>query len=264
MLNIGLGLVSSLVDISERAGREILKIYNTDFEVKVKDDQSPVTEADFIAESLILRSIKEGISDKFPIISEESAFSGEVPTISNSPFWLVDPLDGTKEFVNRNGEFTVNIALVENSRPVLGVIHLPTKNATYWGSPHGAFVKKDNQSARAISCRPVSRDGIKAVISRSHHAEALDKFLANYPISEEVRAGSSLKFCLIAEGLADLYPRMVRTMEWDTAAGHAILSAAGGGVKTMDGTDLTYGKQNFENPNFIASGQGFEYIEEQS
>ena len=132
MLNIGLGLVDSVVEIAIRAGKEILKVYNTDFKVEIKDDQSPVTEADQIAETLILRSIKEGISDKFRIISEESAIPTMASELLGTPFWLVDPLDGTKEFINRNGEFTVNIALIQNSKPVLGVVHIPDKNTTFW------------------------------------------------------------------------------------------------------------------------------------
>ena len=258
MLNIGLGLIDSLVEISKRAGDAIMKVYATDFTVDTKDDSSPVTDADKIAETLILRSIREGITDKFPIVSEEAAANGIVPNINRTAFWLVDPLDGTKEFVKHNDEFTVNIALIENTHPVLGIIHVPAKNITYWGSIHGARIQKGEQPAEPISCCPFPNNNIRALVSRSHKTTKIDKYLSNFSVTKIISAGSSLKFCLIAEGKADLYPRLGRTMEWDTAAGHAILKFAGGSVKTVEETELVYGKSNFENPQFIAAGPGLE------
>ena len=256
MLSIGLGLAKDITAIARRAGAEIMKVYQTDFEVKTKGDNSPVTQADRIAEDLISRAISEGITSNFPIVGEEAASEGLLPDVSSTSFWLVDPLDGTKEFVNRNGEFTVNIALIENSKPVLGVIHLPVKNLTYFGFSMGSFVLKSDESYKEISCRIKPTDGLVALVSRSHKSPKIDSYLANHTIANTISAGSSLKFCMIAEGVADIYPRMGRTMEWDTAAGHAIVQFAGGSVRTIDGFELTYGKPGFENPHFIAAGSG--------
>jgi 3'(2'), 5'-bisphosphate nucleotidase len=258
LLNIGLGFVNQIVDITRRAGNEIMRVYDTDFEVQTKGDASPVTAADQLAENLILRSIREGLTDKFPIVSEEAASDGVIPDIKGHSFWLVDPLDGTKEFVNRNGEFTVNIALIEHSKPVLGVVHLPTKNTTYFAASIGAFVQREDNPAEQIQCRTPSAEGVCAVVSRSHRTSEVDDYLKDYTVINEISAGSSLKFCTVAEGSADIYPRLGRTMEWDTAAGHAVLRFAGGSVKKLDGTDLNYGKDGFENPHFIASGPGVE------
>ncbi len=258
MLNIGLGFVQQIADITKRAGGEIMRVYETDFEVETKDDSSPVTKADQLAENLILRSIREGITDKFPIISEEAASNGNIPDVRGHSFWLVDPLDGTKEFVNRNGEFTVNIALIENSRPVMGVVHLPAKNVTYYGASLGSFVQRGEEPVEQIQCRTPSTEGVVAVVSRSHRSDEVDEYLSGFTVSREISAGSSLKFCTVAEGQADLYPRLGRTMEWDTAAGHAVLQFAGGSVKRLDGSVLGYGKEGLENPNFVAAGPGVE------
>ena len=256
MLSIGLGLAKDITAIARRAGAEIMKVYQTDFEVKTKEDNSPVTQADRIAEDLISRAISEGITSNFPIVGEEAASEGLLPDVSSTSFWLVDPLDGTKEFVNRNGEFTVNIALIENSKPVLGVVHLPVKNLTYFGFSMGSFVLRNDEPRKEISCRIKPTDGLVALVSRSHKSPKIDTYLANHTIANTISAGSSLKFCMIAEGVADIYPRMGRTMEWDTAAGHAIVRFAGGSVRTIDGFELTYGKPGFENPHFIAAGSG--------
>ncbi|MBM10152.1 MAG: 3'(2'),5'-bisphosphate nucleotidase [Magnetovibrio sp.] len=256
MLNIGLGLAKDIVSIARRAGAEIMKIYQTDFEISTKEDTSPVTQADRVAEDLISRAIREGITSKYPIVGEEAVSDGLIPNISSTPFWLIDPLDGTKEFISRNGEFTVNIALIENAQPILGVIHVPVKNFTYLGFNMGSFLIKNNEPRKQILCRTQPSNGLTALVSRSHLSSEVEIYLENYSIAEKISAGSSLKFCIIAEGLADIYPRMGRTMEWDTAAGHAIIKFAGGSVKTLDGLDLTYGKADFENPNFIASSSG--------
>ena len=256
MLNISLDMLEQVGVIARRAGQEIMKIYETDFDVETKADLSPVTEADRVAEDLIVRAIREGISDKFPIIGEEAAADGDVPVVGDEPFWLVDPLDGTKEFVNRNGEFTVNIALVDGGRPVLGVVHAPVTGRTFWGGAVGVFTQTGDGEERLIACREAPADGLVAMVSRSHKTPEVDTYLADYNIARETGAGSALKFCLIAEGAADIYPRLGRTMEWDTAAGHAILRFAGGTVEDLDGNELTYGKPDFENPHFIAKGTG--------
>ena len=258
MLNISLDFVKQVSDISKRAGNEIMQVYGTDFNVETKDDNSPVTKADKLAEALILRSIREGLTDRYPIVSEEAASDGIIPDITGSAFWLIDPLDGTKEFINRNGEFTVNIALIENTRPVLGVVHVPVTGTTYSGSAAGSFVELKGEKPKAIHCNTFSGNPITALVSRSHRTNEVDEYLKDYNVGNEVSAGSSLKFCLVADGSADLYPRFGRTMEWDTAAGHAVLRFAGGSVKTLEGYDLGYSKPEFENPHFIAAGPGIE------
>jgi 3'(2'), 5'-bisphosphate nucleotidase len=258
VLNIGLDLLEQVGDIAKKAGQEILKVYETNFDVEKKSDSTPVTEADKRSEEIILRSISMGVTDKFPIISEEAFAINDSPEIGNGPFWLVDPLDGTKEFINRNGEFTVNIALIESERPVLGVIHSPVSNQTYWGAAVGSFSKIDNEEEKIISCRIASKNGLEAIVSRSHRLPEEDKLLSDYKIISETSAGSSLKFCRIAEGKADIYPRLGRTMEWDTAAGHAILHFAGGTITKLDGSPLLYAKSGFENPAFLALGTGVE------
>jgi 3'(2'), 5'-bisphosphate nucleotidase len=247
-------LLEQLLPVARAAGAEILAVYATDFEVRDKSDSSPVTEADERAEAVILRELA-ALTPDVPVVSEEAAEAGLVPE-AGSRFWLVDPLDGTKEFVSRNGEFTVNIALVEDGRPMLGVVHVPALGRLYGGAAgSGAFVE-DEAGRRPIACRRAPEDGLTIVSSRSHgDADALEAFLAGRRVASAVTAGSSLKFCLVASGEADLYPRLGRTMEWDTAAGHAVVSAAGGKVSAVSGGDLGYGKPGFENPHFVAEGR---------
>ena len=246
-------LLEALLPIVRSAGEEIMAIYRTDFEVRGKQDASPVTEADERAEKMIVAGL-DRLTPEVPIVAEEAVAAGHVPDVS-ARFWLVDPLDGTKEFIKRNGEFTVNIALIENGVPVLGVVLTPALERLYGGTlEHGAFVE-DAAGRRRIACRAEPPEGLTVVASRSHgDAEALDRFLAGRKVASLTSAGSSLKFCLVAEGKADLYPRLGRTMEWDTAAGHAVLSAAGGRVTTLGGEPLRYAKAGFENPHFVASG----------
>ncbi len=253
-VNIPLTLLDALHMIALDAGKEIMKIYNSDFDIAAKEDRSPVTEADRLAEDLITARIKSDISDAYPIVGEEAFSDGHSPDIADTPFWLVDPLDGTKEFISRNGEFTVNIALIEAGRPVLGVVHAPAVNRTYMGSPHGAFAALDGAGPKPIECRRAPSNGLTALVSRSHKSPETEAYLEGFTIKQEISTGSSLKFCVVAQGLADIYPRLGRTMEWDTAAGHAVLRAAGGTVTDMDGRELTYGKPGFENPHFIARG----------
>ncbi|MEO7245392.1 MAG: 3'(2'),5'-bisphosphate nucleotidase CysQ [Rubrivivax sp.] len=242
-----------LADIARRAGREIMTIYATDFAVRGKADASPVTAADERAEALIVPAL-QALAPDIPVVAEEAAAAGRAPRVG-ARFWLVDPLDGTREFVSRNGEFTVNLALIEHGVPVLGVVFAPALDRLFAGAAgEGAWVEQGGVR-REIRCRAVSPEGLTVVASRSHgDAAALDAFLAGRRVAALTTAGSSLKLCLLAAGEADLYPRLGRTMEWDIAAGHAVLGAAGGRVHTLDGADLRYGKPGFENPHFVATG----------
>ena len=244
--------LDEVVAITRAAGALIMSVYATDFTVRGKEDASPVTEADERAEALILEALVR-LAPDIPIVAEEMVAAGKVPEVG-SRFWLVDPLDGTKEFISRNGEFTVNIALVQDGTPILGVVYAPALERMFAGvMGQGAWVE-DASGRRAISVRTVPDEGLTVVASRSHgDAEALDAFLAGRQVANLVNAGSSLKLCLIAAGEADLYPRLGRTMEWDIAAGHAVLGAAGGAVRRIDGTPLGYGKPGFDNPHFVAS-----------
>lgn len=246
-------ILDAIINIAQAAGELIMEVYKGDFEVRGKDDASPVTEADEKAEALILAGL-DALDLGFPIVAEEAHAAGNVPEVQDC-FWLVDPLDGTREFVNRNGEFTVNIALIENGRPMLGVVLAPALNQLYAGSrDNGAFIE-DSQGRRSINARQPPAEGLDVLASRSHgDASALQQLLAGRKVNSMIGAGSSLKLCLIAAGKADAYPRLGRTMEWDIAAGDAVLSAAGGQVQTLDGALLGYGKRGFENPDFVASG----------
>ncbi len=249
------GIVRELRGIALAAGAAVMEVYESDFAVRSKDDRSPVTDADERAEGLIVPRLA-ALAPDIPVVAEESAAAGRVPDVSGGRFWLVDPLDGTREFVGRNGEFTVNIGLVEGGRPALGVVRAPALGRTYWAAgPGAAFVAEDGGPARPLAARAPAADGLVAVASRSHRDARTDGFLAALPVKRVTAAGSSLKFCLLAAGEADVYPRFGRTMEWDTAAGHAVLAAAGGSVRTVDGADLRYGKDGFENPSFVARGR---------
>ncbi len=253
-VNIGLGTIKRVCDLSILAGREIMNVYREGFSVETKDDDSPVTVADQRAETLITKAIREEITDAYPIVGEEAVSAGIIPDVTGQPFWLIDPLDGTKEFIRRGKDFTVNIALVELGVPVFGVVHTPATGDIFWGSRNGAFAMVAGGAARQIFCRPSPAEGVTALVSRSHRTPEVDAYLAHFTVAKEISAGSSLKFCRVALGEADLYPRFGRTMEWDTAAGHAVLRFAGGHVHTVEGRELAYGKPEFENPDFIASG----------
>ncbi len=247
-------MIDDLVRIAERAGHEILSVYGRPFETQSKDDASPVTEADTLAEALILEALGE-LAPAVPVVAEESVAAGNVPDVEGTPFFLVDPLDGTREFISRNGEFTVNIALIEEGVPRLGVVHIPALGESYWAAgPGEAWRRASTGAPEPIQCR-VAEGPLVVVASRSHRDAATDEFLARFEVAELVSAGSSLKFCRVAEGRADMYPRIGRTMEWDVAAGHAVLAAAGGTVETLDGEPLVYGKPGFDNPHFVARGR---------
>jgi 3'(2'), 5'-bisphosphate nucleotidase len=251
-----------LAQIAQAAGRLILKHYAGTPEVQVKADASPVTAADVEAEALIEAALAK-LAPDIPVIGEEATAAGRTPARA-ARFFLVDPLDGTKEFLKRNGEFTVNIALIENNSPVCGVVLAPAKARAFVGETgKGAFevaapedLPLDLAQAQPIRARAVPEDGLVVIGSRSHRDPKTDAYLSCFRVANFLAAGSSLKFCLVAAGEADLYPRHGPTMEWDTAAGQAVLEAAGGSVATFDGARLTYGKheQNFRNPYFVARG----------
>ena len=253
---------ASLAGIAHEAGRLILRHYAEGTETRAKADESPVTAADEEAEALILTRLAE-LAPGVPIVAEEEAAAGRLPKVGTR-FFLVDPLDGTKEFIKRNGEFTVNIALIENGRPVCGVVLAPAKARAFIGDgANGAFelaapadLPLDVSQAQRIRARKAPVDGMVVIASRTHRDTKTEEYLAAYRVANLVAAGSSLKFCLVATGEADLYPRHGRTMEWDTAAGQAVLEAAGGSVKTLQGSPLLYGKSadGFANPYFVARG----------
>jgi 3'(2'), 5'-bisphosphate nucleotidase len=215
---------------------------------RMKADRSPVTDADEETERLILAELARAFPG-VPVVAEEEAAAGRIQAVGKH-FFLVDPLDGTKEFLSGNGEFTVNIAEVVDGIPVAGVVYAPALERMFVGDAGGAL-----EGTKPIRARAAAAEGLIAVGSRSHADAATAEFLKAYPVTRFISAGSSLKFCLVAAGEADIYARGGRTMEWDTAAGHAVLRAAGGSVSRWDGTPLLYGKAGFENPAFIARGK---------
>ncbi|NIF69375.1 MULTISPECIES: 3'(2'),5'-bisphosphate nucleotidase CysQ [unclassified Burkholderia] len=245
--------------IAIAAGEEIMRCFEAPAESTLKHDASPVTEADRVAEALILQALAVSFPG-VPCVAEEAASAGDLPASLGSVFFLVDPLDGTREFIERRDDFTVNIALVRDGVPVVGVVHAPAKGRLYAGRPRNAeLVRFDNGYEQRIRIE-VRRceDAPVIAVSRSHLTTATSDFIARIPGATTTAIGSSLKFCLMAAGDADLYPRFGRTMEWDTAAGDAVLRAAGGSVLTLDGKPLRYGKRNqptdtdFANPWFMA------------
>lgn len=257
-------LIAALERLCLQAGRIILDIRDGDsMGVERKDDDSPVTRADRQAEALILEGLT-ALTPDCAVVAEESVEAGRVPE-TDGDFFLVDPLDGTKEFVRGGEDFTVNIGLIRDRRPALGVVYAPAKGMLYvGGGDHAKAGAADCRDGGDYTLSPISvrRPGARltAVASKSHRTPETDAFLERMGVADTVSAGSSLKFCLVAAGEADLYPRMGRTMEWDTAAGHAVLTGAGGCVTTLDGRPLSYGKRNqdrdsdFANPHFIAYG----------
>ena len=249
------GLLPDLVALSRQAGREILAVYNTNFEVQHKADHSPLTLADLAAHRTIVAGLK-ALTPDIPILSEEESDIGFATRSTWQRHWLVDPLDGTKEFVSRNGEFTVNIALIEAHVPVLGVVHVPTTDVTYGGATGGgAFKQLASRPAQPIRVSRPPPVPLRVTGSRSHSSDSTDRFAPVLGPYTLIKVGSSVKFCLIAEGAADLYPRMGPTSEWDTAAGQAVLEAAGGGVSNLEGQRLQYNSRELlTNPHFIAYG----------
>jgi len=256
-------LLPALVRLAHAAGRKAMAVYETPFEVETKADKSVVTEADREAEAIILAGLAD-IAPDVPVLAEEAAAEGRMPDLG-ARFFLVDPLDGTREFVNRTGEFTINIALIEDGAPTAGVVYAPAIGRMFAGAcGAGAFEQSlavdapiEQGVGAPIAARTPPADGLDVVASRSHRSPETDAYLERYRVRGFKAAGSSLKFCLLAAGEADLYPRLGRTMEWDTAAGQAVLEAAGGRVLEFESErPLRYGKagRGFDNPHFIAFG----------
>ncbi|MDB5525845.1 MAG: cysQ [Rhizobium sp.] len=256
-------MIEVLETLALEAGRAILDVYKAGPSVSYKDDSSPVTEADERAEAIILAGLRKAFPD-IPVVAEEAAAAGNIPDVSGKRFFLVDPLDGTKEFINRRDDFTVNIALIEDGVPVAGIVYAPARSVAYTGIDGRAeklVIAEDLtvSSREAIGCRKAVED-LTAVASRSHNSPETDAFLAEQGITSTKSVGSSLKFCLLAEGTADVYPRFGRTMEWDTAAGDAVLRAAGGMTVDLENEQFRYGKtkqasdSDFANGHFIAWG----------
>ena len=241
----------AVMEIVRQAGEAIRAVARRGARMRRKADSTPVTDADEAANRLIVERLA-ALTPDIPIVAEESVR----PERPGPRFWLVDPLDGTREFIAGRDEYTVNIALVVSGRPVLGVVGAPATGLCFSGvEGRGAWREDATGARRAVAARAAPHDGAAALASRSHRDSETDAWLATAGVARTMRIGSSLKFCLIAEGAADVYPRFGRTMEWDTAAGHAILAAAGGSVRTVGGGSLTYGKPGFENPHFIARGR---------
>ncbi|MGE0847859.1 MAG: 3'(2'),5'-bisphosphate nucleotidase CysQ [Flavobacteriaceae bacterium] len=250
-------MIETFMDLAIRAGETILQIRERGAAAMLKEDRSPVTEADTAAEAIILDGLHRAWPD-IPVIAEEAATAGALPEVGRR-FFLVDPLDGTKEFIRGDDSFTVNIALVEDRMPSAGVVLAPARAQAWSGRGNAAALYRLGggkvAASQAIGVRPCPASPV-AVASRSHRDPQTDAFLAERGVTEVTSIGSSLKFCLLAEGTADLYPRFGPTMEWDTAAGHAVLNAAGGRVTGLDGGPFLYGKKEagFRNPGFIAQG----------
>jgi len=225
--------------------------FSSQVEARRKEDNSPVTDADVQSNQLIVKALNS-LTPKIPVVGEEDEIllAGE-----HAMFWLVDPLDGTRAFIKGEPEFTVNIGLIKNKKPVLGVIYAPPQDAMYWGEMStGAWRKISSHAQEKIHVRTPSPEGLVVVRSKSHPSVGTQEYLSKFKVKEIIAGSSSIKFCQVAEGSADIYPRLGRTMEWDTAAGHAILNAAGGRVETVDGKPFMYGKPGFENPAFVAFG----------
>ena len=256
-------MLDRLVGIAKDAGALILDIYaRQDVGVTAKGDGSPVTLADEAAEALILSALAEHFPD-IPVVAEEAVAAGRCPQVG-ARFFLVDPLDGTKEFISRNGEFTVNIALIEAGRPAAGVVYAPALGLMYAGDARGAWISRSDRAEFSdrvpLRAGSAPAGGLKVVASRSHMGAETSDYLSRFDVADLIAAGSSLKLCKVAEGQADLYPRLGRTMAWDIAAGDAVLRAAGGMVRCMEGRPFSYhlsrvpGDTAFANPWFVASG----------
>ena len=256
-------MIETLETLALAAGKAILDVYHAGPSVSLKADNSPVTEADERAEAIILAGLKTAFPD-IPVVAEEAAAAGNIPDVSGRKFFLVDPLDGTKEFINRRDDFTVNIALIEDGVPIAGIVYAPARSVAYTGIDGRAekLVIADDltiASRERIGCRTAA-EGLTAVASRSHNSPETEAFLTEQGITSTTSVGSSLKFCMLAEGAADVYPRFGRTMEWDTAAGDAVLRAAGGITLGTDDKAFRYGKtqqssdSDFANGHFVAWG----------
>ena len=248
-------MIDPVVALAHEAGKAILDVYATDFDVHSKDDASPLTQADLASNQCIVDGLTV-LTPELPIITEEAGLPDFNTRREWPRYWLIDPLDGTKEFVNRNGEFTVNIALIDNHRPVFGVVYVPVKDKTYIGCEgYGAERRDSDGNAVAIRVNESSANPVRVVGSRSHRGKSLDAYLEKLGDCDMIGMGSSLKFCVVAEGGADLYPRLGPTSEWDTAAAQAVVEQAGGSVVTLDGKPMKYNaKDDILNPHFLVIG----------
>jgi 3'(2'), 5'-bisphosphate nucleotidase len=248
-------LIEPVVTLAAEAGQAILAVYATEFDVQEKSDESPLTQADLASHRRIVAGLRS-LTPDMPIISEEEGLPPFEERRHWSRYWLIDPLDGTKEFVNRNGEFTVNIALIDNHRPVFGVVHVPVQQKTYVGCEgRGAELRAADAPPVGIRVADSSADPVRVVGSRSHRGASLDAYLERLGETDMVPMGSSLKFCVVAEGGADIYPRLGPTSEWDTAAAQAVVEQAGGRVLKLDGKPLSYNeKEEILNPYFMVLG----------
>jgi 3'(2'), 5'-bisphosphate nucleotidase len=250
-------LLANLVQLTKAAGEVILKVYHSnDFNVQSKADESPVTAADLAAHYYLMAGLKR-LTPNIPVVSEEDTDSLRVPH-TNACYWLIDPLDGTKEFINKNGEFTVNLALIEQHKPSFGLVGVPVANTIYWGGIGlGAFKQKQDNTANIENIHCVkAQNPMRVLASKSHLNEATKALINQLGPTTLIQAGSSLKFIRIAEGLADYYPRLAPTCEWDTGAAQAVLEGAGGSVMQASGELMEYGKADILNPFFIATGLG--------
>lgn len=247
--------INKINEIARQAGTAILGIYEQDFDVMEKTDKSPLTQADLAAHHVIVKEL-QSLTPDIPVLSEESAAIPYQTRAQWQTYWLIDPLDGTKEFIKRNGEFTVNIALIHGGKAVLGVVHVPVSQITYYGdSERGAFKMGTDGNSVAIQVRPKHETPLRVVGSRSHAGDSLLKFMDKLGQHEIISMGSSLKLCLVAEGKADIYPRLGPTSEWDTAAAQAVVEAAGGRVTDTEMKPLAYNtKESFLNPYFFVFG----------
>jgi 3'(2'), 5'-bisphosphate nucleotidase len=241
--------------LAKQAGEQILQIYNTEFAVEEKDDKSPLTAADMASHTTIVAGLQR-LTPGIPVLSEESASIPFAERSAWDSYWLIDPLDGTKEFIKRNGEFTVNIALIHAGVPVLGVVHVPVSGVTYAACEgQGAVKEIPGRGAQAIHVRKLGDGPVAVVGSRSHQGDSLKAFLAKLGDHEIVSMGSSLKICLVAEGAADVYPRLGPTSEWDTAAAHCVVNQAGGHLTDLEMRPLRYNtKDSLLNPFFLVFG----------
>ena len=247
-------LIPIIRQLALDAGDRIMEVYDgPDFEVKAKSDASPVTVADEAADEIISAGLRAAFPDVVLITEEQAASHAQTA----STFLIVDPLDGTKEFVQRRGDFTVNIAYVEDGVPLRGVVYAPAQGRLFYTREDGVSVEEVNGEQLVIAVTKPDNSALRVVASKSHRDQATDDYIAKYAVKDMTSAGSSLKFCLVATGEADLYPRLGRTMEWDTAAGDAVLRGAGGQVVRFDDhTPLVYGKTGWDNPFFIAYAPG--------
>jgi len=247
-------MIEPVVALATEAGKAILEVYATDFDVQSKVDESPLTQADLASHRCIVGGL-EALTPGIPIISEEEGLPAFEERSKWQRYWLIDPLDGTKEFVNRNGEFTVNIALIDSNRPIFGVVHVPVQDRTYIGCEGEGAELRDGETITPVRVASSSAPAVRIVGSRSHRGSSLDTFLENVGESDMLPMGSSLKFCVVAEGRADIYPRLGPTSEWDTAAAQAVVEQAGGQVLELDGKPLSYNvKSDILNPWFVVIG----------